>query len=332
MSPKVSVIIPVYNASAHLESCLDSVIHQTLQDIEIICVNDGSTDSSAGLLEEYAQKDSRIRVITQQNAGAGAARNRGLDAAQGEYLSFLDSDDFFEMNMLEKAYRKACAAKSQIVVFRSNQYYEDRNAFVEARWTIRASALPPYRPMNRFGFTENVFKVFVGWAWDKLFLHDFVTKNNLRFQEIRTSNDMLFVFLAVVLADRIDVLEDVLAHQRRNNPGSLSNTREQSWGCFHEALIALKKNLQERDLFWQLEQDYINYALHASIWNVETMKEPGREQLYRKLKEEWFTEFGITGKPMPYFYHSGEYDKYMAMRRKSCSAYIAGLERGKRES
>ena len=325
MSPKVSVIIPVYNASAHLEICLDSVVHQTLQDIEIICVNDGSVDNSAQILEQYAQADSRVRVITQENAGAGAARNRGLDAAQGEYLSFLDADDFFEPDMLGKAYQKAASTRSQIVVFRSNQFREDLQEYADASWTIRENALPPYRPMNRYAFTDNVFKVFVGWAWDKLFLHDFVQENHLRFQEIRTSNDMLFVFLAIVSADRIEVLDEVLAHQRRNNPHSLSNTREQSWGCFHEALIALKKELRERGIFWQLEQDYINYALHASIWNVETMKGTGREQLYKKLKQEWFTEFGITGRPKSYFYHPGEYDKYMAMRRKSCKCYFSSI-------
>ena len=101
---KVSVIIPVYNVEPYLKQCMDSVVGQTLKDIEIICVDDGSTDGSLDILREYAAEDNRIQIIEQKNAGAGAARNNGMRHATGKYLSFLDSDDFFEPRMLEKAY------------------------------------------------------------------------------------------------------------------------------------------------------------------------------------------------------------------------------------
>ena len=93
---KVSVIIPVYNVEPYLKQCMDSVVGQTLKDIEIICVDDGSTDGSLDILREYAAEDNRIQIIEQKNAGAGAARNNGMRHATGKYLSFLDSDDFFE--------------------------------------------------------------------------------------------------------------------------------------------------------------------------------------------------------------------------------------------
>ena len=115
--PLVSVIIPVYNVEEYLRQCLDSVREQTLSDIEIICVNDSSTDGSLSILEEYAKKDPRIQVVTQPNGGAGAARNKGLSMAAGKYLSFLDSDDFFEPDMLELAYKKAEEDKADFVVF-----------------------------------------------------------------------------------------------------------------------------------------------------------------------------------------------------------------------
>ena len=103
----VSVIIPVYNSEKYLRQCLDSICAQTLREIEIICIDDGSTDGSADILEDYRKKDSRVTVIRQNNAGAGAARNKGLDISRGRYLSFLDADDFFEMSMLEEAVRCA---------------------------------------------------------------------------------------------------------------------------------------------------------------------------------------------------------------------------------
>lgn len=321
--PKISVILPVYNVEKYLEQCLDSICGQTLREIEIICVDDGSTDHSPEILRRYEQKDPRVRVCTQKNAGAGAARNYGISVAKGQYFSFLDSDDFFEPDMLEKAYNEIKKENAQIVVFRSDQYHEDKNEFVQVNWTLRKKAIPPYRPVYHRTFTDNVFKVFVGWAWDKLFEREFVLKNKLTFQEQRTSNDMLFVFSAIVLAERIAIVDEVLAHQRRNNMSSLSNTREKSWNCFYEALKALRQHLKEYGLYWELEQDFVNYALHFSLWNVETIQGAKRQILYDKLKTEWFLELGIDGKPAKYFYNKAEYKKYCRMQECSCEAYFA---------
>lgn len=321
MGVKVSVILPVYNVSDYLRQCMDSIVGQTLQDIEIICVDDGSTDDSLAILNEYASKDSRVQVIQQKNSGAGAARNKGLSVATGEYLSFLDSDDFFEPDMLEKAWTKAHDTKAEVLVFRSDQYREDLNEFVQVSWTLREKELPPYRPMNQRNFRGNVFKVFVGWAWDKLFLKDFVDRYNLRFQELRTSNDMLFVFSSIAFAQNMEIVDEVLAHQRRNNPNSLSNTREKSWNCFHEALAALKAALEKQNLFWELEQDYINYALHFSLWHLDTITGPKKEVLFNALKNEWFEEFGVNSLDESYFYNKKEYEKYKKVMGSTFDEY-----------
>ncbi|MBR3646098.1 MAG: glycosyltransferase family 2 protein [Lachnospiraceae bacterium] len=309
---KVSVIIPVYNVDKYLKQCLDSLVNQTLKDIEIICVDDGSTDGSLAILKEYADKYDTVQVIEQQNAGAGAARNNGLKIAKGEYLSFLDSDDFFEPDMLEVAYNKAVEDKADMVVFKSDQYYEDNDEFKQVTWTLRYPKIPPYMPFKHRQMTDNVFKVFVGWAWDKLFKTEFVKEHNLLFQEQRTSNDMLFVFSATVLAQRITVVpqDKVLAHQRRNNSTSLSNTREKSWQCFYNALNALKKRLEDEGMFKELEQDYVNYALHFSLWNLNTVAEPTHTMLKDKLCSEWFEELGIKGREDTYFYDKKEYGQY----------------------
>lgn len=312
---RVSVIVPVYNAQNYLRQCLDSITGQTLREIEILCVDDGSTDSSAQILEEYERRDPRLKVIRQENAGAGAARNRGLKEASGEYLSFLDADDFFEPDMLGRAYERAASGDAQIVVFRSDQYHTEEGAFFQMPWTLRSHALPPYRPMDCRTFTDNVFKVFVGWAWDKLFEREFVLRHGLTFQEQRTSNDLLFVFSAIVLAERIETDEKVLAHQRRGVASSLSNTREQSWQCFYEALKALRGNLIRFGRYRELEQDYINYALHFCLWNLDTMEGAGKEDLRRMLKRRWFRELGIAGKKEEYFYNKKEYSHYREIMR-----------------
>ena len=302
---KVSVIIPVYNVEKYLRQNLESVQKQTLKDIEIICVDDGSTDSSCKIAEEFAAADSRFVVIKQQNGGAGAARNNGLRHAKGKYLSFLDSDDFFEPDMLEKAYEKAEETKADFVVFGSDQYFEDSNQFKPVSWVVRYQELPPYQPFGRRSMTDNIFKVFVGWAWDKLYNREWVLSRDLWFQEQRTSNDMLFVFSAVAEAGRIAYVEKgkPLAHQRRNNKSSLSNTREKSWDCFYNALCALKARLQKDGIFEEVEKDYINYALHFSLWNLRTIAEPTYTKLFAKLRDEWWQQLGVAGKSSDYFYN-----------------------------
>ena len=235
--------------------------------------------------------------------------------ASGKYLSFLDSDDFFEPDMLELAYRKAEEDRADFVVFNSNQYYTDKEKFVEVAWTLRVKEIPPYTPFSHRQMTDNIFKVFVGWAWDKLYNREFVMKNHLLFQEQRTSNDMYFVFSAVAIAKRISVVNKVLAHQRRDAKDSLSKTRENSWYCFYDALMALRGRLQEEGIFKETEKDYINYALHSTLWNINTLAEPTRSKLIDKMNSEWFEALGIKGKPEDYFYNKKEYKQYKKIRR-----------------
>lgn len=230
--------------------------------------------------------------------------------ASGKYLSFLDSDDFFEPDMLELAYQKAEEDSADFVVFNSNQYYTDKGKFVEVSWTLREKEIPPYTPFSHRQMTDNIFKVFVGWAWDKLYNKEFVEKNHLLFQEQRTSNDMLFVFSAVALAKRISIVNKVLAHQRRDAKDSLSKTRENSWYCFYDALSALRERLKAEGLYKEMEKDYINYALHFSLWNINTLAEPTKSKLISKMKSEWFDDLGIKGKTEDYFYNKKEFRQY----------------------
>ena len=124
---KVSVIIPVYNVEQYLYKCLESVVNQTLEDIEIICVNDGSTDKSLDTLHEFAQKDSRIKVFSQTNQGQSVAKNRGMQYAAGEYIFFCDSDDYVEENALEKLYRKAKEYNLDILRFNGYDVGKDES-------------------------------------------------------------------------------------------------------------------------------------------------------------------------------------------------------------
>ena len=308
--PKVSVVMPVYNTKPFLRMCLESVINQTLREIQIICVDDGSTDGSLDILREYEKRDPRIIVVVQPNINAGAARNRGLTYATGEYLSFLDSDDYFECNMLENAYTKAKEHSAEVVIFRSDAYDIDSDQYIEQRYTIRRELLPDHEPFAGIEVKRDFFKAFVGWAWDKLFLRDYIRENKIRFQEQRTTNDLFFTFIALSNAKRIVTLEDLLVHHRTHIKSSLEATRGYSWDCFYWALLLLREGLKNNGVYIHYERDYINYCLHFSLWHLNRLAEPYRKHLYDRLKNEWFQQFGVTTYPKRQFYHWDEYLQY----------------------
>lgn len=304
----VSVIIPMYNAEAELSRCMEDIVGQTLGSIEIICIDDGSADGTPVLLDAWAMRDARIKVIRQENRGAGAARNAGLAVARGEYLSFLDVDDLFRSTMLERAYRVAKAEDLDIVVFRSDEYYPQSDRYASIPWTITERLLPPEAPFAGTDVETGVFNLFVGWAWDKLFKASFIRENHLMFQEIRTTNDLLFVFGSIAKAQRIDVMHEVLVHHAKGED-SLSATREKSWDCFYWALCALREQLKAWDLFGRFERDFVNYCVHAVLWNFDTLADPTRSCLLQALSDGWASDLGITCRDESYFYNKREYDR-----------------------
>ncbi len=312
---KVSVILPVYNCEKYLRQCLDTLTAQTLRDIEIICVNDGSTDGSSEILKEYAAKDMRILVINSENQGAGAARNLGINAACGKYLAFPDADDWFEPEMLSAAYKTAEASKAEITVFRSMQYDSNTGKTAPCGYSVRTDKLPLFRPFSARDMEDSVFRSFMGWAWDKLYRRSFVLNNGLKFQQQRTSNDMYFTFISLYKASRITVCDRYLYTQRRNVSGSLSATREKSWECFYSALSALKAELTEMGIWDRYRPDFEDYALHSCLWNLNTLDDNEGMKLYDRLKTEWFKTLGIADAPVGWFREKEEYRQYLQIMR-----------------
>lgn len=308
---KVSVILPVYNSQRYLRDCLDSLLKQSLREIEIICINDGSKDGSPEILKEYKAKDNRIKVINQENMGAGAARNKGLDMAIGEYLLFLDADDFFERDMLKLTYEKAKKENADICLFESYSYDNITKTKEINTNAIKKKFLPDKNVFNRNDIDSNIFKDIRGWAWDKLYKRSFVLNYNLRFQEIRTTNDMYFVFVSLLKANRITLLEKALYNQRINVSTSLSNTRELSWECFYHALMKVKEELINMNIYERYERQFVNYALLSCLWNFETLREPLAHSLFEKLRNGWFESLGIANREREYFENKNDYNQMM---------------------
>lgn len=286
---KVSVIIPVYNSEAYLKECLESVIHQTLQNIEIICVDDGSTDASMNILQEYVQKDERFKILEQRHLGGGAARNLGLKVAEGEYLSFLDSDDFFELDMLEKIYLRCSEKKADVGVFGVMCYHQATGAQNYEAAGLRKEYLPDKEVFMWSDFPEYVFNSFHNWAWNKLFLREFVLKNQIYFQEIKRTNDLLFTNKAMILASRIVILDEALAHYRIQIKDSCQSTNYLYSEDFFLAFQALMQFLKEYGIWDQVAMSYRNHALDGCIANLDSLEfRDEHERLYKHLKESIF--------------------------------------------
>lgn len=201
---KVSVVIPVYNVEDFLEECLDSVVNQTLRDIEIICVNDGSPDNSLRILEEYARRDSRITVINQDNAGHAVASNRGIDLAKGEYLYLMDSDDIVELTALEETYNYARKKKVDFVLFQAinydysdNKYYESEIYNMDRLYDCVGDSVFNYRDIGDLVFAIPVT------PWSKLYKNSFIQRNNIRFPEGLVFDDNIFFWDVLFCANRI---------------------------------------------------------------------------------------------------------------------------------
>lgn len=270
-SPKVSVIVPVYNAEKYLEQCLSSILGQTLKDIEVICVVDNSTDGSAEILERFAEEDGRLRVLMSPGLGAGGARNVGLASAQGEYLSFLDADDFFEPDMLESAVAKAEEDQSDIVVYGSWLYDTARQANRQAKWTLQVDKLPDQRPLAPSDISDCIFNVFGNYTWNKLFRTAVIREMNIHFQEISRTNDLLFTCEALTQARLISVVDRCFVHYRVTTKTSLQSTNDRDPLSFLKAFDAFHAYLESSGLLSQYEESFLNHLVDAVCANIASV-------------------------------------------------------------
>ncbi len=246
--PKVSVIIPVYNVGKYLSECLESVINQTLSDIEIICVNDGSTDNSLEILREYEKKDNRIIVFDKGNTGAGDSRNKGIDLAKGEYLKFIDADDFIPPNALELCYQNATKFDVDILIFHSFHIMPNGSFYKKVRVMDHVFNMKecPERAFNYFPSIHN-----------KVYKTSFIKDNQIYFNNLPTCNDVFFAYFSALSANRIYTLDEVLYTWRGANPPNITSNRQKTAVCIVKAMENLKNKLIHEGIYEIFEKSFI---------------------------------------------------------------------------
>ena len=281
MNPKVSVIAPVYNTSKYLEEFLNSVLFQSLSEIEIICTNDGSSDNSLDILKKYAQKDSRIKIINKQNEGPGAARNDGAKIATGDYLLFVDSDDFLEQNALETLYNQIKNDDSDIIFYNVNYIYENNTK-------NKIDAIAPYKAR----FTENCFDIKDAFdiLYDttalafKMYKRDLWVNKNIHYTSHLLGEDSLPYFIYLANCKKISFCNNHLYNYRRHS-SSLSANISNKYNDLFDIFYICEKALLETNQGENLISSYLDNRIRSFIYWYGALDLKHRHDFYNKVKK-----------------------------------------------
>ncbi len=270
---KVSVVMPIYNAFDYLRPALDSIIDQTLKEIEIICIDDGSTDRSLDIVKKYQEADKRIRIVTENNAGVSTARNKGIVRTKGEYIIFLDADDFYEPTLLEKLYNLATEKELDIAFSKFDIYNNKTAKFSSAIDEDHGDIFDGGAVASKNEFPDTIFLSATGYVWNKMFKASFIKEKELAFApELYIFEDVHFVCAAISLADRIARLDEVLIHHRVYSEQSRAKLFRKYYNNVPEVYLKIKEFLTHNGTYIPLNISYLNLSAsrHYKIYNLLT--------------------------------------------------------------
>ncbi|HIQ73178.1 MAG TPA: glycosyltransferase [Candidatus Cottocaccamicrobium excrementipullorum] len=285
---KVSIILPIYNVSQYLRECLDSVIRQTLKELEIICVNDGSTDDSLEIIQEYAAKDDRIVVITGPNGGYGKAMNKGLDRATGEYVGIVEPDDYVSLTMFEDLYQ--IAKENDLDIVKADFYRFARNdrgdmdmRYVNLDGTKEkyGRLLYPDQDPSLIKFTMN--------TWSGIYRRAMLEEHHIRHHETPGASfqDNGFFFKTTVYAKRAMIINRPYYRNRRDNPNSSVNNREKVY-CINIEYDYIRDFLMEdREVWERFKYMYTWKKFHNYLFTINRIGEEFRPEYVQRMSAEF---------------------------------------------
>ena len=278
--PKISFIIPIYNVAPYLAKCLESVLTQTISDIEVICINDGSTDDSAIILQNYAQKDNRIKIINQKNQGISAARNAGLKVVQSDYVMFVDSDDYIVSDMAERLYKTMINENPDVVVCSAecvNDLPKDASADI-IEWQ---SWLQPWfdeyaKPTGVYDVPKTIKDDFISVVWNKLYKTSIIQNYKIEFPLGLIAEDEYWLWAYMIHCKKYAFVNEKLYFYVQRS-GSIMTTRNKN-----KKVLDI---LEVERLIYELVAKYANiedYREVLTTWYIKTVKEILK---YRKLQD-----------------------------------------------
>ena len=293
-SVKVSVIIPVYNAADYLSLALESVIDQTLKEIEIICVDDGSTDRSLAIVKEYAATDARIRIVTENNAGVAIARNNGIRRARGEYIAFLDADDFMEAPMLERLYLMAKEKKLDIAIANYDLFQDRTCKFVRPIPSEHENIFADGRVSSKNEYPDVIFQAIDGSAWNKLWRKEFLVEKELCFlADAKMFEDIYFVCTALSLAERVGKLCDgTFMHHRVYNTSARNRFFRKYFRDVPLVYAKIKEFLMAHGMYLPLQKSFMNLSASRMFKIYNILPSDAKAEYFDLLHTSYVKSFG----------------------------------------
>lgn len=287
---KVSVIVPIYNAYNYLRPALDSILDQTLSELEVICIDDGSIDSSLEILKEYQERDERVRIVTETNAGPAHARNNGIRRARGEYIAFVDADDFLEPTFLEELYGVAKKSELDVAISCYDVYNSSSAKFECSGSADNADIFTPGRVTSKNEYPDQILSSTVGSAWNKLFRRKFIEEKGLTFlTDVRIYEDVYFVVTAMSLAERIGKVHKVLLHHRIHSEQSLTKMFRKCYAQVPAVFLKIKEFLIHHGMYAPLSRSYINLSA-AQCYKVFNLLSPELQKKFWDLLHDEYAE------------------------------------------
>lgn len=312
---EVSVIVPVYNKERYLTECLESLISQTFSDIEILCIDDGSTDNSITILEEFSKKDARIHIIKSTHAGAGAARNIGIKNANSPYIYFVDSDDWIEKICVERLYNKIRNTNSDLCICGLKQYNQKTGEYIVPQSymyrDICEDKIYTFRDLKNYIFTNFEMPT-------KMCKRDLFVKNGIEFPENVIYEDVVTSIKTIIFSSTISFVKEALYIYRKNSNNSIVENKEylSRRKDFWSFVYGVEDILYDKSLYGELENEYLFFVLKQFRFNRKLMShkdkflfdidykkylnkiKSDKYEKYLKLKSIYNEKFSIMRKPL----------------------------------
>lgn len=282
---KVSVIIPVYNVERYLARCIDSCINQTYNNVEIICVNDGSTDGSLNILEHYKILDSRIQIINKENGGLSSARNAGVAASVGDYILFVDSDDFISCDAVEHLVRNAERNSSDVVIF--DYFYAHVDRSMRKILTIIEWNDKRYenKSFNLSNVDKSAYLLIPVAAWCKFYRTEYLKENNITFFEGVIFEDVDYNAKVLSKAERITYVNEPLYHYYVGRSDQIMAKNDESLFDVISVYLSAEKTLKQSKSFEKYKASFYLLVMRDLLMKLRIIKPELQEILYNKYKE-----------------------------------------------
>ncbi len=286
--PKVSIIMPTYNVEQYLEQCLDSVINQTLKDIEIICVDDGSPDNCGKIIDEYAIKDPRIKAIHQENGGYGKAVNAGIEAATGEYIGIVETDDFIDPTMYEKLYEQAKKFDADICKCGFNRYNQYRKpSKIKKPWIHKQQNIERFPEEKSFSVLEYPQIInFHASIWSNIYTKELLKNIKVNTTKGASYQDFPFMVETTCKAKKIAVIHEYLYNWRvEPNQSSSTTSGGKKTMVMVEQCMECKRIIKEYGFWEQLKEEFYHHAHTANKGFYSTIDWEYKREYFSKLRE-----------------------------------------------